>query len=65
MLQTNCAIRTPQNEDLFVIDSLKSVNVTRITLCGQAAAQEGATAPPSLEDVVDLHFVALVEVNGR
>ncbi|KAK9903583.1 hypothetical protein WJX75_009284 [Coccomyxa subellipsoidea] len=31
----------------------------------QAAAQEGATAPPSLDEVVDLHFVALVERRGR
>ena len=31
----------------------------------QAAAQEGATAPPALEDVVDLHFVALVNQNER
>lgn len=31
----------------------------------QAAAQEGSTAPPSLEDVVDLHFVALVGANSR
>lgn len=41
------------------------INMTMMSLCAQAAAQEGATAPPSLEDVVDLHFVALVEVNGR
>lgn len=34
-------------------------------MCVQAAAQEGATAPPSLDEVVDLHFVALVERNGR
>ncbi|EIE23291.1 peptidase C12, ubiquitin carboxyl-terminal hydrolase 1 [Coccomyxa subellipsoidea C-169] len=31
----------------------------------QAAAQEGDTAPPSLDEVVDLHFVALVESSGR
>ena len=31
----------------------------------QAAAQEGDTAPPALEDVVDLHFVALVNQNNR
>ena len=31
----------------------------------QAAAQEGDTAPPALEDVVDLHFVALVNRNSR
>ena len=31
----------------------------------QAAAQEGDTAPPALEDVVDLHFVALVNRNNR
>jgi len=31
----------------------------------QAAAQEGDTAPPALEDVVDLHFVALVNKNSR
>lgn len=31
----------------------------------QAAAQEGDTAPPALEDVVDLHFVALVNQNDR
>ena len=31
----------------------------------QAAAQEGDTAPPALEDVVDLHFVALVNKNNR
>ncbi len=31
----------------------------------QAAAQEGNTAPPALEDVVDLHFVALVNKNSR
>ena len=31
----------------------------------QAAAQEGDTAPPALEDVVDLHFVVLVNKNNR
>lgn len=31
----------------------------------QAAAQEGATAPPALEEVVDLHFAALVNRNDR
>jgi len=31
----------------------------------QAAAQEGDTAPPALEDVVDLHFVALVNKNNQ
>lgn len=31
----------------------------------EAAAQEGDTAPPALEDVVDLHFVALVNKNNR
>lgn len=31
----------------------------------EAAAQEGDTAPPALEDVVDLHFVALVNQNDR
>lgn len=31
----------------------------------QAAAQEGVTAPPALEDVVNLHFVTLVEHGGR
>ena len=34
-------------------------------MCVQAAAQGGATAPPSLDEVVDLHFVALVERRGR
>ena len=35
--------------------------------CGrdQAAAQEGATAPPPLEEAVNLHFAALVERDGR
>ncbi|KAG2483811.1 hypothetical protein HYH03_017334 [Edaphochlamys debaryana] len=31
----------------------------------QAAAAEGATAAPSAEDDVDLHFVAFVHVNGQ
>lgn len=31
----------------------------------QAAAQEGNTAPPPLEEVVNLHFVALVHRDGR
>ena len=31
----------------------------------QAAAQEGATRPPSLDEVVVLHFVALVQKAGR
>lgn len=31
----------------------------------EAAAQEGDTAPPTLEEVVDLHFVALVNKNNR
>ncbi|KAK9835334.1 hypothetical protein WJX81_003115 [Elliptochloris bilobata] len=30
-----------------------------------AAAQEGATAPPPLEEAVNLHFAALVERDGR
>ena len=34
-------------------------------LCVQAAAQEGSTAPPALEEVVDLHFAALVNKNDR
>ena len=33
--------------------------------CLQAAAQEGATQPPSLDEVVVLHFVALVQKAGR
>ena len=33
--------------------------------CVQAAAQEGSTAPPALEEVVDLHFAALVNKNDR
>lgn len=40
----------------------------KISLSGlhmQAAAQEGATAPPALDEVVDLHFVALVNKNDR
>ena len=35
------------------------------SLLMQAAAQEGDTAPPALDDVVDLHFVALVNQNNR
>jgi len=31
----------------------------------QAAAQEGATRPPDLDEVVALHFVALVQREGR
>ena len=31
----------------------------------QAAAQEGATRPPDLDEVVALHFVALVGREGR
>ncbi|GLC50969.1 hypothetical protein PLESTB_000452000 [Pleodorina starrii] len=31
----------------------------------QEAAAEGDTAPPSADDEVDLHFVALVHVNGQ
>ena len=31
----------------------------------QAAAQEGNTAPPPLEEVINLHFVALVHRDGR
>ena len=31
----------------------------------QAAALEGDTAPPDLDAVVNLHFVALVERGGR
>ena len=31
----------------------------------QAAAQEGATAPPPVEEPVNLHFAALVQRDGR
>ena len=47
--------------------SLSSIELpSRATkTCLQAAAQEGATQPPSLDEVVVLHFVALVQKAGR
>lgn len=37
----------------------------RCAVAHQAAASEGATAPPALDEVVDLHFVALLHRDGR
>ena len=47
----------------YFLGGLSGSNLMVIAL--QAAAQEGDTAPPALEDVVDLHFVALVNQNDR
>ena len=36
-----------------------------IVRCHDAAAKEGQTAPPALDEKVDLHYVALVEADGQ
>ena len=43
----------------------RPVSASSVCARDQAAAQEGATAPPPVEEVVNLHFAALVERDGR
>ena len=50
----------PSNESL-----LGQPTTREHELGAQAAAQGGVTAPPDLNEPVELHFVALVEKGGR
>ncbi|KAK9805650.1 hypothetical protein WJX72_010011 [[Myrmecia] bisecta] len=59
---SDTASMTPEARGRYLEDP--PVDAPDIDKAHKAAAQEGDTTPPALDEVVDLHFVALVHQSG-